>query len=130
MGYFEFSDGVTVKAELTNIDDVETFLENYDEMELWRNKNCEGHLFSNTEEVTEELANQGNLLHFKYTFNMKGVLNNESESNEIIIRFIQYGDGIDCGYSVKISETLDKELLQKWLSYIIENNKKVRNINE
>ena len=123
-GNFQFEDGVTISANMKRFDDVNLFLEMYDEMSLWRNKKCGDTSFSNTEEVTVELETKGNLLEFIYTFNFDGLLNTGLNDNDVEVRFVQYG-GEDCGFNVDIRNNLNEDFLKHWLNDVIKNSRKV-----
>lgn len=123
-GNFQFEDGVTISANMKKYDDVNLFLEMYDEMSLWRNKKCGDTSFSNTEEVTVELETKGNLLEFIYTFNFDGLLNTGLNDNDVEVRFVQYG-GEDCGFNVDIRNNLNEDFLKHWLNDVIKNSRKV-----
>lgn len=125
-GSFILDGSVRIESEEESIDDPGIFLENYDEMTLYRLKDYDGILFSDTEAISEILANEDNMWQFTYTFDFSEAVEpceplspySIVSSRQVKVRFIQFGPGTECGYRVDLANDLDLSWLDTWIQGI------------
>lgn len=125
-GSFILDKDVKITSEEESIDDPGIFLENYDEMTLYRLKDYEGTLFSDTEAISAILTDEDNMWQFTYTFDFSEAVEpcaplfpySVVSSREVRVRYIQFGAGTECGYRVDLASDLDLSWLSAWIQGI------------
>lgn len=125
-GSFILDGSIRIESEEESIDDPGIFLENYDEMTLYRLKDYDGISFSDTEAISEILANEDNMWQFTYTFDFSEAVEpceplspySIVSSRQVKVRFIQFGPGTECGYRVDLANDLDLSWLDTWIQGI------------
>lgn len=125
-GSFILDGSVRIASEEESIDDPGIFLENYDEMTLYRLKAYEGISFSDTEAISKILADEGNMLQFAYTFDFSEIVEPCEPlfpypivpSRQVWVRYIQFGAGTEAGYRVDLASDLDLSWLSAWIQGI------------
>jgi hypothetical protein len=122
---YSFPDGTKLIAELHSYDDVSLFLEEYDEMNLWRQTDFDGIDYS-SDEIGDTLNNEGNLLMFEYTLDFS-----ESPSigsGFVVYKFIQCGEGLEIGAGIMMTDDIAMEKHESWLDNAISNEWKLDSI--
>ena len=119
---FEFPDGVIVSAFMEDTDEAWVFLENFDEMTLFRNSEIDGVSFTDDDAITALLEESGNMSMFTYAYDFSSVQGGASENGDqkVTVRFVQFGEGWDVGYDVSISSKFDREWLKQWANNVLE----------
>lgn len=125
-GSFILDGGIRITSEEESIDDPGIFLENYDEMTLYRLREYEGISFSDTEAISKILADEDNMWQFTYTFDFTEAVEpceplfpySVVSSREVKVRYIQFGAGTECGYRVDLASDLDLSWLSAWIQSI------------
>ena len=127
-GSFIIDGSVQISSEEESIDDPGIFLENYDEMTLYRLKDYDGISFSNTDAISKTLAEEDNMWQFTYTFDFSEAVEpceplfpySVVSSRQVKVRYLQFGGGTECGYRVDLASDLDLSWLGAWIEGIRE----------
>jgi TPR repeat protein len=125
--HFKFEDGVTVETEQTEIDDVDEFLEEYENMTLWKSSEYDGTSFADPE-IEGIIDEAGNMFKFQYIFDFSAVAGIGCRNATATYTFIQFGEGNDIGSRVSIADGIDRQVLEKWIDKVVQKGWQVEEV--
>jgi hypothetical protein len=110
---WSYCDGTQISSKANYFNDVNLWLETYDELDIKIIKNFKNISFSNAE-IVPILMQFGNFLEFTYQL--------EFMQHTVLYKYIQFGEGVEVACTIDIPSNLDLILFSDWLDSAIKND--------